>query len=261
VARVTWSAVGERFYEAGIDRGVLYVDDAGYAWSGLVSVDENPSGGEAQEYYLDGVKFLSFSGKEEFEATINAFFSPSAFDACDGVGSVRPGLFVTQQRRKSFGLTYRSKIGNDTVGLSYGYKIHIIYNALAEPTQRRNTTEGSTANVQLLSWAVSTKAVPVPGMMRSAHLIVDTTQVPSYVVSLLEDILYGNDLNPPRLPDPDEIAALFDDDTPFTVTDLGSEEFEIEGSDLAVMELSSDVYQITADTVVALDGDRAQISS
>lgn len=114
----------------------------------------------------------------------------------------------------------------------------------------------------LLSWKITTKPVPVPDVMRSAHLIIDTREAPNYVVALLEDILYGNDLNAPRLPDPDEVAALFDDDTVFTVTDLGGgETFEIEGSDLAVLELSEGRYQITADTVVALDEDRAQISS
>lgn len=261
MARLEWSAVGQRYYEAGVDRGVLYVDDAGYPWNGLVSIDESPTGGEERAYYCDGVKYLNLAAKEEFKATINAFYSPRAFDACDGLVSVRPGLFASQQRRKSFGLSYRSRIGNDTSGTNHGYKIHIVYNALAAPAPRRYATESDEPSPASLSWTISTKAVAVPDADRSSHLIIDTTEAPSYVVSLLEDILYGNSLNAPRLPAPDEIAALFDDDTEFTVTDLGGGEFEIEGSDMAVQMLSTGVYQITHDNVVALDEGRAQISS
>ena len=261
MARLEWSAVGERFYEAGVDRGVLYVDDAGYPWNGLVSIDENPTGGEEKAYYCDGVKYLNLASREEFKATINAFYSPRAFDACDGVVSVRPGLFASQQRRKAFGLSYRSRIGNDLSGTNYGYKIHIVYNALATPAPRRYATESDDTSPSVLSWGITTKAVAIPDAMRSAHLIVDSTEAPAYVLSLLEDILYGNSLNPPRLPDPDEIAALFDDDTEFTVTDLGEGVFEISGSDMSVQMLSPGVYQITHDNVVALDEGRAQISS
>lgn len=261
MARIEWSAVGSRLYEAGVDRGVVYVDGAGYAWSGLVSIEESPDGGEERAYYCDGVKYLNLSAKEEYKATINAFYSPRAFDACDGVVSVRPGLFVSQQRRKTFGLSYRSRIGNDLSGTNYGYKIHIVYNALATPAPRRYATESSDTNPSVISWGITTKAVAIPDVMRSAHLVIDTTLAPSYVVSLLEDILYGNSLNAPRLPDPGEIAALFDDDTEFTVTDLGEGEFEIEGSDMAVQMLSAGIYQITHDNVIALDAGRAQISS
>lgn len=261
MARLIWSAVGERFYEAGVDRGVLYVDGVGTPWSGLVSVDEAPTGGDANPYYLDGVKYLNLSKREEYQATLNAFFSPPEFDACDGVGTVRQGLFATQQRRKSFGLSYRSGIGNDVNGVDHGYKIHILYNALATPTQRRHNTMSSSVQPAALSWKITTKAIPVPDMMPSSHLVIDTREAPPSMVALLEDILYGNELNAPRLPDPEEVAALFEDPTSFTVTDLGSGLFEIEGSNLAVQLISSGVYEITYDTVVALDEDRAQISS
>jgi len=261
VARLEWSAVGERFYEGGVDRGVLYIDDVGHAWNGLVSVDESPTGGEERAYYIDGGKYLSIASREEYKATINAFYSPRAFDACDGVVSVRAGLFASQQRRKTFGLCYRTRIGNDVESLNHGYKIHIVYNALATPTPRRYSTESADPNASVLSWGISTRAIYVPDSMPSAHLVVDTTEAPAYVVGLLEDILYGNDFNPPRLPDPTEIASLFDDDTEFTVTDLGDGEFEIAGSDLAVQLISAGVYQITHDNVIALDAGSAQISS
>lgn len=262
MARLLWSVVGERFYEAGVDRGVLYVDEVGYVWNGLVSVDENPVGGDARPYYLDGVKYLNLSDREEFQATLSALCSPPEFDACDGVGTVRPGLYAGQQRRKSFGLTYRTLIGNDVDGSAHGYKIHIVYNALAAPSTRQRSSMSDSIQTTMLNWKITTNPVSVPDMMRSSHLVIDTTEAPAYVVALLEDILYGNSLNAPRLPDPDEVAGLFDDDTPFTVTDLGDgETFEIEGSDLAVQELSEGRYQITEDGVVALDADRAQISS
>lgn len=261
MARLIWSAVGERFYEAGVDRGVLYVDEVGFPWSGLVSVDENPTGGDANPYYLDGVKYLNLSKREEYQATLSALFSPPEFDACDGVGTVHPGFFAGQQRRKSFGLCYRSKIGNDVNGVDHGYKIHIVYNALAAPTQRRNSTMSSSVQPAALSWKITTKSVLVPGMMRSSHLVIDTREASPYVVSLLEDILYGDDLNAPRLPDPVEIASLFVEGSSFTVTDLGFGIYEIEGSDLTVQMISPDIYQITADTVVAIDEDSYEISS
>lgn len=261
MARLVWSAVGERFYEGGVDRGVLYIDNAGVPWNGLISVEESPDGGDERAYYLDGMKYLHLTSREEYKATINAFYSPREFDACDGQVSVRQGLFTTQQLRKTFGLSYRSRIGNDINGPSHGYKIHIVYNALATPTPRTYATESSSPSASALKWGISTKPVAIPDAMPSAHLIIDSTLAPSYVLSLLEDILYGNDLNEPRLPPPSEIAALFEDDTVFTVTDLGGGAFEIEGSDLAVLALSPGVYQISHDNVVALDAGRAQISS
>lgn len=260
--RLTWSSIGERFYELGVDRGVLFVDDApGVAWSGIVSIDEAPSGGEAKPYYLDGVKYLNLSEKEEFEATINAFYSPPEFDACDGIGLVRPGLFVSQQRRKPFGLSYRTKIGNDIEGADYAYKIHLIYNALAAPTQRTNASFSENAEAPVLSWSISTKPVLIPGMQRSSHLTVDTTTAPAYSVELLESILYGDESTPARLPTPDEVVSMFTNASPLVVTDNSDGSFVISGSDLSVRMVSAGIYQLMGDTVVGIDVDRAEISS
>lgn len=260
--RLTWSSIGERYFELGVDRGVLFVDDKpGVAWSGIISVEENPSGGDAQAYYLDGVKYLNLAAREEFEATINAFYSPPEFDACDGVGLVRPGLFASQQRRKPFSLAYRTMVGNDTEGADHGYKIHIIYNALAAPTQRNYDSYGDSPEAQSLSWSISTKPVSIPGMQRSAHLTVDTRTAPAYSLALLESILYGDESTPARLPTPDEVVGMFTNASPLVVTDNGDNTFTISGSDLSVRMVSAGTYQITGDTVIGIDVDRAEISS
>lgn len=141
MTRIFWNAPGERFYEGGVDRGVLYVGSTpGVPWTGLISVAESPKGGEARPYYQDGIKRLNISGKEEFEATINAFTAPREFGPCDGTVAFQNGLFATQQPRKSFHLCYRTQVGNDIQGQSHAYKIHLVYNALAAPTERANAT-------------------------------------------------------------------------------------------------------------------------
>jgi hypothetical protein len=209
VTRLTWGVVGQRFYEVGVDRGVLFVDDVGYPWNGLVSVEEAPSGGDAKAYYLDGVKYLQLSAREEFEATISAFYSPLAFDECDGLGAIQPGLLVAQQRRKSFGFSYRTNVANDVDGTDYGYKLHIVYDALATPTQRNNASMKEDVDPQLLSWELTTKTRTIPGMMHSSHFVIDTTLADAGAVADIEDILYGTVGDPPTLPTPTEVIAVF----------------------------------------------------
>jgi len=248
-------------FEAGIDRGVLYIDGEGFPWSGLVSVNETPSGGEPRPYYLDGVKRLNLSSKVEYEAIITALFSPPEFDDCDGLDSLRPGLLVSQQAKKSFGFCYRTRIGNDTSNIDHGYKIHIIYNALATPTDHNYETINGSPSPTLLSWRITTTPIPIPEAVRSSHLVIDTTRALPFAVAELEAILYGTELSDPRLPDPEEIISIFTDSSTFLVIDLGSGQFEISGSDLAVFMLSPGQYQITHDNVVPVDETRAQISS
>lgn len=260
MARLIWNAAGERFYEQGVDRGVLFVDNIGYAWNGLVSVDESPNGGDAKAYYIDGVKYLNRAEREEFEATLSAFYSPSEFDPCEGRTAVRPGLFVTQQRRKPFGLSYRTGIGNE-LNPNHGYKIHIIYNALVAPSQRSYATESDSPEAPLLRWNITTKPASIPDASYSAHLEIDTTEAPPYAVMTLENILYGDELAPSRLPTPEELVSMFEDPTPMVVIDNGDDTFTISGSGLAVNMLSEGTYTITGDTVVGIDVDSAQISS
>lgn len=208
--RLAWGTFGERYYESGLDRGVLYVTaDAGVAWSGLISVSENPTGGAPRPFYIDGVKYLNVASAEEFEATLVAFASPAEFGPCEGVVSVHTGLFVTHQRKQSFGLSYRTRIGNDAEQTDHGYKIHLIYNALAAPTTRNNQSINDSVDPTAFSWAISTLPPTITGYKRTAHLIVDSRTTDPDILSEVEDLLYGTDEDPPTLPTPDELIAIF----------------------------------------------------
>jgi hypothetical protein len=261
MTRLTWGSVGSRYFEVGVDRGVLYVDDQGVPWSGLVSVDEDPSGGEPKAYYQDGVKYLNVSSREEFVATLEAFYSPREFDACDGMVSVNNGLFATQQPRKSFGLSYRTKLGNDVAGQDYAYKIHIIYNALAAPSSRSRSTISDSPEASVLSWNLTTQALPTPGAAATAHLIVDTSQCDEYVVSLLEDILYGSDAGQPRLPSPEEMVDLFQNYGPLEVIDNGDGTWTAIGNDDSVKMLDGSTFQIASSTADMVDEGSYTLSS
>lgn len=208
--RLNWGAVGERFYETGVDRGVLYVGNAaGVPWTGLISVSENPTGGGAKPYYFDGIKYLNIAEAEEFEATVEAFYSPPEFGPCDGVSSVQNGLFATQQPRKPFGMSYRTKLGNDTNGADHAYKIHLVYNALAAPSQRSNATISDSTEPSNFSWQLTTLPPALTGHKPSAHLIIDSRLTDSLTLIAVEDILYGSESDGSRLPSPNELVALF----------------------------------------------------
>lgn len=208
--RLTWDAIGERFYETGVDRGVLYVDATpGVAWTGLISVSESPSGGDPKPYYIDGIKYLNLSTAEEFEATVAAYSSPSAFGVCEGVKAIQNGLFVTHQPKKSFGLSYRTRVGNDLQGSEHGYKIHLVYNALAGSSQRNNNTIKDTVDPAALSWSITTLAPEITGYRRTAHLVIDSRYTDSDILADLEDIVYGNSSTSARLPAPDELIDIF----------------------------------------------------
>jgi hypothetical protein len=208
--RITWNSMGQRFFETGVDRGVLYVDsNPGVAWVGLTSVSESPSGGDPRPYYIDGVKYLNLATAEEFEATINAFQSPLEFGPCDGTLSIQNGLFVTQQPRKSFGLSYRTRLGNDVDGADHAYKIHLVYNALAAPSQRSNNSLGGEVNPTTFSWAITTRPPAITGYKRTAHLVIDSRLTDPAVLTEIEDLIYGSEANQPQLPTPDELIAIF----------------------------------------------------
>lgn len=209
MAELTWDAVGERFYEGGVDRGVLFVDGLGVAWPGLVSVSESPTGGEPRPYYLDGYKYLNLAASEEFEATIEAFSSPREFDLCEGVNSAYGGLMITQQPRKPFGFSYRTKIGNDIDGIDHGHKIHLVYNALAAPSERTHTTLGSSAEAPTRSWSVTTLAPKIYGYRPTAHFIVDSRTTPMEVMQEVEELLYGTPFTDPVMPGVTQLLDLF----------------------------------------------------
>lgn len=209
MTKLSWGTPGERFYETGVDRGVVYIDNVGYAWNGLISVQENPTGGDPQPYYLDGYKYVQVSATEDFEATLEAYSSPREFGPCDGSTELYSGLTATQQKRKQFSLAYRTLVGDDLEGLDLGYKIHLVYNALASPSSRNNQTVGQDVPLTTLSWNISTQPPTVTGLRPTSHFIVDTRRALSADVTALEDILYGTVSTTPRFPTVTELLAIF----------------------------------------------------
>lgn len=210
MTRLAWGDISERFYETGVDRGVLYApSQSGVAWNGLISVSETPTGSEPRPFYFDGIKYANVATSEEYEATIEAFGSPAEFRVCEGVVAIHNGLFATQQPRQSFGLSYRTLIGDVLAGDSRGYKIHLVYNALAEPSQRSNKSQGSSSELTKYSWHITTLPPAATGIKRTAHFIVDSRYADSGALSDLEDILYGTVSEDASLPDPDDLIAIF----------------------------------------------------
>lgn len=214
MARIVWDNVGERFYETGVDHGVLYVQQegaypSGVAWNGLTAVTESPSGAEANPQYADNIKYLNLISAEEFGATIEAFTYPDEFAACDG--SVEPvgGVILGQQPRKAFGLAYRTLVGNDTEGQDHGYKLHLVYNAMAAPSEKAYATVNDSPEAITFSWEVTTTPVPVTNHKPTASITIDSRTADETKLKALEDILYGSEgATGPRLPLPDEIITL-----------------------------------------------------
>lgn len=218
MAILKWDQTGEKLYETGVDRGVVYVIDdkgdygTGVAWNGLTAVNESPEGAEATPLYANNRKYLNLVSAEEFNGTIEAFTYPEEFEKCNGVAEVAPGVYVAQQKRSAFGFCYRTGIGNDVVGTKYGYKIHLVYNALAAPSEKENATINDDPEAATLSWEFSTTPVDMTGFEPTAHLIVDSTKVDKEKLAALEAILYGSESEEARLPLPDEFVEIMGDD-------------------------------------------------
>ena len=212
---LTWDKVGERFYETGVDRGVLYIPDEagvyddGYAWNGLTAVTESPSGAEASAQYADNIKYLNLVSAEEFGGTIEAFTYPDEFAQCDGTYLASPGVAIGQQSRKMFGLCYRTRVGNDVDGTDHGYKLHLLYGALAAPSEKAYATINDSPEAIAFSWEITTTPVAVSGQKPTAMLTIDSTAVASATLADLEELLYGTEAVDGRLPLPDEVIALF----------------------------------------------------
>jgi hypothetical protein len=212
---LTWDTIGARRYETGVDHGVLYIPDiggvydTGFAWNGLTTVTESPSGAEATPQYADNIKYLNLISAEEFGATIEAFTYPPEFAQCDGTAEPEVGVTVGQQSRQAFGLAYRTRLGNDVSGTDYGYKLHLIYNALAKPTEKAYGTVNDSPEAIAFSWEISTTAVAVAGYKPTAVMTVDSTKVDAPALALLEAALYGGVSSDPRLPTPAEVIAFF----------------------------------------------------
>lgn len=262
---LTWDVVGERFYEAGTDRGVLYLDGVGHAWNGLVSVEQSPSGGEPETYYQDGLPYVSASAAEEFKGSIEAYTYPVAFAACDGSQEIAQGLYISQQDRKPFGLTYRTLIGNDTQELEHGYKLHILYNCMVSPTTRSYSTMGDNTDASTFNWKINTRPVkfedPAFGIKYGAHLTLDSREVYPWAMAAVEAVLYGTDTTDARLPAPQELLDLFVDNALLKITDNGDGSWTAEGPDSIISMLTSDQFQINWPSAVVLDANSYQLSS
>lgn len=211
---LVWDAAGERLYETGVKKGVLYVqgDDGKYlkgvAWNGLTGVTESPSGAEANAIYADDMKYLNLYSAEEFGATIEAYTYPDEFAECDGSAELTKGVNIGQQKRKAFGMCYRTVLGNDITGEDYGYKLHIIYGAMASPSEKAYATINDSPEAITFSWEITTTPVNVAGLKPTASLVIDSTKADRTKLTALETILYGSESDDPHLPLPDEIKTL-----------------------------------------------------
>jgi hypothetical protein len=214
MTQLVWDQVGQRVYETGVDHGVLYIPnnlgvyENGYAWNGLTTVTESPSGAEANPQYADNIKYLNLLSAEEFGATIEAFTYPDEFAQCDGSVEPQPGVIIEQQPRKTFGFSYRTKVAND-LNPEAGYKLHVVYGALAAPSEKARATVNDSPEAVAFSWDVTTSPVPVTGYKPTAHMVFNSTKVGAAGLAALEQALYGTSGADPHLPTPDEILAMF----------------------------------------------------
>lgn len=215
MSKLVWDKTGERRYETGVDHGVLFPKDetgaykSGVVWNGLTAVNETPSGAEPNPIYADNVKYLNLMSAEDFGASIEAFTYPDEFAACQGCAEPAVGVTIGQQTRREFGFSYRTLIGNDVDGQDHGYKIHLVYNALAAPSEKGYSTVNETPEAITFSWDVTTTPVAVTGYKPTAHLEIDSTKASAEIMKQLEDMLYGTESEESKLPTPDEVIELF----------------------------------------------------
>ena len=211
--KIVWDQTGERLYETGVKNGVLYVQESGaypkgVAWNGLTAVTESPSGAEPTALYADDTKYVNLVSAEEFGATVEAYTYPDEFAECDGSASIANGVYIGQQNRKTFGLSYKTTVGNDVDNNNHGYKIHLIYGAVASPSEKSYSTINDSPDAITFSWEISTTPVNVTGHKPTASLIIDSTKVDAGKLAKLEAILYGSSEADARLPLPDEIVSI-----------------------------------------------------
>ena len=213
MSKLVWDVVGERNYETGVSKGVLYpmvsgTYPKGVAWSGLTTVTETASGAEATPLYADNIKYLNLMSVEELGGTIEAYTAPDEFGACDGTAELTTGVSIGQQPRQTFGLAYQTILGNDTENNKHGYKIHLIYGALASPTERSYATVNDSPEAMTMSWEFSTTPVSVTGFEPTSLVVIDSTKVDAEKLAAFEAIIYGSEDQEARLPLPNEVATL-----------------------------------------------------
>ena len=216
MSKIIWDNVGEHLYETGVDHGVLYVQDAtgaypkGVAWNGLTAVTESPSGAESTPLYADNIKYLNLVSAEEFGATVEAYTYPAEFAECNGEAELAGGINLGQQARKTFGMSYRTTMGNEIEGNAYGYKLHLIYGCQASPSEKAYTTINDSPEAITFSWEVTTTPVPVTGFKPTSYIVIDSKKIDADKLAALEAVLYGDENTEARLPLPDEIKTLMD---------------------------------------------------
>lgn len=214
MSKIVWDQTGDRLYETGVKRGVLYVQDSGgtypkgVAWNGLTAVTESPSGAEATPLYADDIKYLNLISTEELGGTIEAYTYPDEFAECDGSASIATGVYIGQQSRKTFGMCYTTTVGNDVDSNAHGYKLHLIYGALASPSEKAYSTINDSPEAITFSWEFSTTPVNVTGFKPTANIVIDSTKATPEKLAALEKILYGDTEVEPRLPLPNEVAQV-----------------------------------------------------
>lgn len=216
MSKLVWDKTGERLYETGVKQGVLYPMDTkgtypkGVAWNGLTNITESPSGAEATALYADDIKYLNLMSNEEFGGTIEAYTYPDEFAECDGSASLATGVYIGQQARKTFGFCYRTTLGNDVDSNAHGYKLHLVYGALASPSEKAYATINDSPEAITFSWEFSTTPVNVTGFKPTASITIDSTKVDAEKLAALEKVLYGDDAENAvaRLPLPDEVAQI-----------------------------------------------------
>ena len=214
MAKLVWDKIGERFYETGVKKGVLYPQAAGgtypkgVPWNGLTAVTESPSGAEPTPLYADDIKYLNLMSVEEFGATVEAYTSPDEFAECDGRAAIAKGVSIGQQKRKAFGMSYVTTLGNDVDGNSHAYQIHLIYGAFAAPSEKAYASINDSPEAMTLSWELSTTPVEVPGFEPTASVTIDSRNVDPTKLAALEAVLYGSESEEARLPLPAEIITL-----------------------------------------------------
>lgn len=257
MAVLQWDQIGERFYETGVDHGVLYIPDntgaypVGVAWSGLVGVTETPSGGEPSAQWADNIKYLNLSGAEEFGGTIEAFTYPPEFDQFDGLAEIAPGVTAAQQNRKIFGFAYRTRKGNDVDGSDHGYKLHLVYGAQVSPSERAYTTINDAPEPITLSWTFTTTPVVVPDLKPTALIVLDSTMVDTDNLADLEQILYGTALVDARLPLPEEVIAIMGPGATSVATVAPT--YNSTTDIITIPSVTGVVYQVDGETVPSGD--------
>lgn len=216
MSALVWDKTGERFFETGVDHGVLYVQNAdgtykpGVVWNGLTAVNENPDGAEPNDLYADNIKYATLRSAETYGATIEAFMYPEEFNQCDGNVAMAEGVYIGQQSRVPFGFCYRTLIGNDTAtDTDDGYKLHLVYNATASPSDKDYESVNDSPDAATMSWEITTTPVPVTGKKPTATIVIDSTKCKAQKLQTLLDTLYGTVNSEPTLPDPDDVIAIF----------------------------------------------------